>query len=264
MTFNLLYYQYLQEKATEKLLGVNKNEYQLFALVPLTDELLNSKDQSNVVSQNPEIAIRLTQSDLNLQSVNDILSSKDKYKQIMQKTSEALLAYSEELKRMKRFLLETGGASGNVVDLEDEANKESVVKKAMQSKQIQEENKKLRKLIKTQLENSENLRMETQTTIETLREEFDLLVKELAKYKKKDGSAAAYLGNSAGDNQGSSPQQFQQYNSGGAMNINQFETQNQGKTSESKNRRDLSNNQANNAGQQKGSSGVPKLKLGKQ
>lgn len=42
---------------------------------------------------------------------------------------------------------------------------------------------------RTQLENSENLRLETQTTIETLREEFDQLVRELAKYKKKDGSA---------------------------------------------------------------------------
>lgn len=38
------------------------------------------------------------------------------------------------------------------------------------------------------MENSENLRLDTQNTIETLREEFDLLVKELAKYKKKDAN----------------------------------------------------------------------------
>jgi len=41
---------------------------------------------------------------------------------------------------------------------------------------------------RTQLDNSENLRIETQNTIDTLREEFDQLVKELAKYKKKDDS----------------------------------------------------------------------------
>ncbi len=44
---------------------------------------------------------------------------------------------------------------------------------------------------RTQIENSESLRFETQNTIETLREEFDLLVKELAKYKKKEGKAAS-------------------------------------------------------------------------
>lgn len=34
----------------------------------------------------------------------------------MQKTNEALLAYVEELKRMRKFLLETGGG----IELEDE------------------------------------------------------------------------------------------------------------------------------------------------
>lgn len=32
--------------------------------------------------------------------------------------------------------------------------------------------------------------METQNTVETLREEFDLLVKELVNYKKKEASGA--------------------------------------------------------------------------
>ena len=43
------------------------------------------------------------------------------------------------------------------------------------------------------MENSENLRLETQNTIETLREEFDQLVKELAKYKKKDVVVGAQI-----------------------------------------------------------------------
>ena len=38
------------------------------------------------------------------------------------------------------------------------------------------------------------MRLETQNTIETLREEFDQLVKELAKYKKKDHSSSNVSG----------------------------------------------------------------------
>ena len=45
-------------------------------------------------------------------------------------------------------------------------------------------------MCRTQLENSENLRIETQNTVETLREEFDLLVKELVTYKKKEANGA--------------------------------------------------------------------------
>jgi len=72
-----------------------------------------------------------------------------------------------------------------------QGSKEDLIKKAMKCKELEEANKKLRKLLKTQLENSENLRMETQNTVETLREEFDLLVKELVQYKKKDANAGA-------------------------------------------------------------------------
>lgn len=56
----------------------------------------------------------------------------------------------------------------------------------MKCKQLEDDNKKLRKLLKTQIENSEQLRQDTQNTIETLREEFDILVKELLQYKQKD------------------------------------------------------------------------------
>jgi len=49
----------------------------------------------------------------------------------------------------------------------------------LKCKQLEDDNKKLRKLLKTQIENSEQLRQDTQNTIETLREEFDILVKEL-------------------------------------------------------------------------------------
>jgi hypothetical protein len=41
---------------------------------------------------------------------------------------------------------------------------------------------------RTQLENSENLRIETQNTVETLREEFDSLVKEFQVYKSREAA----------------------------------------------------------------------------
>ena len=45
---------------------------------------------------------------------------------------------------MRKFLIENG--SGNEVD--DENNKESMIKKAMKYKDLEEDNKKLRKLLK--------------------------------------------------------------------------------------------------------------------
>jgi len=62
-------------------------------------------------------------------------------------------------------------------------NRENILRKALKCKQLEDDNKKLRKLLKTQIENSEQLRQDTQNTIETLREEFDILVKELLQYK---------------------------------------------------------------------------------
>ena len=51
------------------------------------------------------------------------------------------------------------------------------MKRAKNIKELDEDNRKLRSLLKVHIENSEKLRVETQTTVETLREEFDLLVK---------------------------------------------------------------------------------------
>lgn len=63
------------------------------------------------------------------------------------------------------------------------SNRENILRKALRYKQLEDDNKKLRKLLKTQIENSEQLRQDTHNTIETLREEFDILVQELLQYK---------------------------------------------------------------------------------
>lgn len=75
----------------------------------------------------------------------------------------------------------TGGQSQQVGAFSN--NRENILRKALKCKQLEDDNKKLRKLLKTQIENSEQLRQDTHNTIETLREEFDILVRELLQYK---------------------------------------------------------------------------------
>ena len=57
------------------------------------------------------------------------------------------------------------------------SNRENILRRALKCKQLEDDNKKLRKLLKTQIENSEQLRLDTQNTIENLRVDFDILVK---------------------------------------------------------------------------------------
>jgi hypothetical protein len=68
-------------------------------------------------------------------------------------------------------------------------NKELILKKALKCKQMEDDNKKLRKLLINQIEGSDKLREDTQNTISTLREEFDVLLKELAQYKEREAQA---------------------------------------------------------------------------
>lgn len=123
---------------------------------------------------------------------------------MMQKNNEALLQYVADLKNLRNLVLSdigsvssTGsdclaGPPGQVLQnsgnsqVAKQSNRENILKKALKCKQLEDDNKKLRKLLKTQIENSEQLRQDTQNTIETLREEFDVLVKELLQYKQKD------------------------------------------------------------------------------
>ena len=46
-----------------------------------------------------------------MKTVEDIIETKDKYKSILERTNEALLAYADEMRRIKRYMVETGGTS---------------------------------------------------------------------------------------------------------------------------------------------------------
>jgi hypothetical protein len=87
-----------------------------------------------------------------MKTVEDMIGDRDNYRNILEKTNEALLTYVEEMKKIKRFLADAcanAPGTGNGADLDaDEINKDNILRKAMKSKQLQEDNRKLRKLIK--------------------------------------------------------------------------------------------------------------------
>jgi hypothetical protein len=195
-----------------------ENQFELYALVPITSE-----DQLQNLPDETEVAVRLTHSGkchsnpdpirvgLSLRTLEDMLECKEKTQIMMQKNNEALMQYVADLKNLRNLVLSDIGSvsstnsdglvgppgqvlqhiSGSTSQVAKQSNRENILKKALKCKQLEDDNKKLRKLLKTQIENSEQLRQDTQNTIETLREEFDVLVKELLQYKQKDERLAA-------------------------------------------------------------------------
>jgi hypothetical protein len=164
------------EKTVEKQLGLeNRNDYELFALVPLSS--LNKEDLYDNIKKynNPEIAIRLNDSskfislkpqfliiDLSLRTLEDILVCKEKSQHLMQKNNEALLQYVDEIKNLRNLILTDIQEAKEQPSPQNSSNmsnnRENILRKALKCKQLEDDNKKLRKLLKTQIENSEQLR----------------------------------------------------------------------------------------------------------
>jgi hypothetical protein len=63
---------------------------QLFAVVPLTDEILA---QQMAKGQPTEIAVRLTKSHVNLRKIEQILAEKQSAEDALTKTNEALMTF---------------------------------------------------------------------------------------------------------------------------------------------------------------------------
>eukprot|EP00826_Nyctotherus_ovalis_P058785 TRINITY_DN8115_c0_g1_i1.p2 TRINITY_DN8115_c0_g1~~TRINITY_DN8115_c0_g1_i1.p2 ORF type:complete len:107 (-),score=51.95 TRINITY_DN8115_c0_g1_i1:283-603(-) len=99
--------------------------------------------------------------------VEGAIRQRDKHKEQLQKTNEALTIYLKELQKMRKCL----------IDFMNEASNDGAADAPVRYRRLEEDNSRLRTLLKTQLENSENLRLETQHTVETLREEFSILIK---------------------------------------------------------------------------------------
>ena len=121
-----------------------------------------------------EVAVRVHKPKISLKEVERVAEERDKCRELLQKTHEALKTYLKELQKMRKYFLdivnETAGEVGK-------GSEKEIALRAMKYKKLEEDNHRLRGLLKTQLVNSENLRVETQHTVETLREEFGVLVK---------------------------------------------------------------------------------------
>ena len=142
--------------------GVPSEMLELFALVPI-DEARGPLRQ---------VVARLRPCTISLKAIEELLAQKDELSEQLQNAREGLLAYAAQIETIKQ-----GGGK---------ISAEKYQRRGLKLKQLDEDNKRLRQLLKTQLENSENLRVETQQTVETLRQEFDLLVKELMSFRKKE------------------------------------------------------------------------------
>ena len=167
----------------------------------------------------------------NLQTVENSMLEKQRCQNLLKSSNEALLTFTNELKRIKKVIVAavltseettamdatrlgsdtTGGPTSMkataegakaVAPAQDQQalanqanyNMDVLLKRLMKFKHLEDDNKKLKSLLKDQLEKSELLRQETQQTVETLREEFAELVEELVQYKNKE----AAMGNSKG------------------------------------------------------------------
>jgi len=146
--------------------GVAADLLEVFVLVPI------SEWRGPVT----HVALKLSQSSLSLQAIEDLLVQREQLSEQLDRSRTALQTYSEQVTKLKQT--------------SDQVDAEKYHKRGQKVKQLDEDNKKLRSLLKTQLENSENLRKETQQTVETLRQEFDLLVRELMTFRKKEAQVS--------------------------------------------------------------------------
>lgn len=142
--------------------GVAYDLLEVFALVPVTE----------YPGITTNLAVRIKQSSLSLQAIEDLLGQREQMMQQLDRSRNALQTYAGKVEKLKQ--------------ISERVDAEKYHKRGQKIKQLDEDNKKLRTLLKAQLENSENLRKETQQTVETLRQEFDLLVRELMTFRKKE------------------------------------------------------------------------------
>ena len=87
-------------------LSLPRSSYQLFALVPLEDHHLAAASTTQPI----EVAVRVTEQSplLSVRGIEEVVACKEKYRVTLEKTNEAMLAYVEELKQIKRFVIESG------------------------------------------------------------------------------------------------------------------------------------------------------------
>ena len=131
-------------------------------------ELIDINDNNK--SANKNYAIKFKESDLSLNSIEDLIYQRDCIKSICEKTFESLQTMTAKLndleKEIKSFN-ENGSTSEEV------------------KKDLVNDNMKLRDLLASQIEYSDNFRINTEKTLNKIKEEFQTMVQELETMRKK-------------------------------------------------------------------------------
>eukprot|EP00826_Nyctotherus_ovalis_P058786 TRINITY_DN8115_c0_g3_i2.p1 TRINITY_DN8115_c0_g3~~TRINITY_DN8115_c0_g3_i2.p1 ORF type:complete len:159 (+),score=55.33 TRINITY_DN8115_c0_g3_i2:293-769(+) len=122
-----------------------------------------------------------------MREVEKMIQQRDRYKEQFQEATEVLANYIKELQKIRKYFMDIASENSR-----EGKSEKAMALQAMRYKKLEDDNSRLRSLLKTQLENSENLRVETQHTIEALREEFDVLVKELISFRNKERENKAH------------------------------------------------------------------------
>jgi predicted RNase H-like nuclease (RuvC/YqgF family) len=132
-------------------MSLKPDDYLIYALVPI-DQVPS------------EVAIRLKKSAFCVETVEALINEKNQLEYQLAKCKETILALKTQVLRKNNLYYD-----------------EKYMRRMEKLKKLNEDNKKLRELLKNQLDNSEALRKETQNTVEILREEFERLSFELNK-----------------------------------------------------------------------------------
>ena len=131
-------------------------------------ELLEFKDNT----RNKNYGIKLLESSLSLSSIEDLIYLKSCMQSLNEKTLENLQTMTERLKELEHQLKFT--------NIENENGNNEGFKK-----ELINDNIKLRELLASQIEYSDNFRMNTEITMNKIKDEFKTMVKELELLKKK-------------------------------------------------------------------------------
>ena len=129
-------------------------------------ELLEITDKTN----NINYGIKLQESNLSLKSIEDLIYQRNCMQSLSEKIFESLQSMTKKINELINSFKENG-------------NSEEF------KKDLMNDNIKLRELLVSQIEYSDNFRMNTEKTSNRIKDEFRTMVKELETLKKKSNNA---------------------------------------------------------------------------
>ena len=129
-------------------------------------ELLEITDKTN----NINFGIKLKESNLSLKSIEDLIYQRNCMQSLSEKIFESLQSMTKKINELINSFKENG-------------NSEEF------KKDLMNDNIKLRELLVSQIEYSDNFRMNTEKTLNRIKDEFRTMVKELETLKKKSNNA---------------------------------------------------------------------------